>query len=203
MLPVKTDVPQNLSRLCPGARRSFFCRMKCKTAQQAKEGADMVAGCRRKNKMNSDKKYSVIQCTGYLKSWAPAKIDLDQDQEMDGDGDSCNLSCLVAVGRILPNGVNRTVAQLINNYPNMRSIQFISRHAIDGKFLFVDQRYIRRGDFELEFHLVCLLFRLEPHWFWDFYHKNCSTPACMSIINTMTFPHWLNRMKLHCNPPIK
>lgn len=145
MLPVKTDVPQGLSRLCPGARRSFFCRMKCKMTQQLKESNEMLSGChRRKKQMSSDKKYCVIQCTGYLKSWAPAKIGLEE-QETDSDGDSCNLSCLVAVGRIIPNIFRSNSAMPTtrgNNLSNLRSIQFISRHAMDGKFLFVDQRFI-------------------------------------------------------------
>lgn len=141
MLPVKTDVPQGLSRLCPGARRSFFCRMKCKISAQIKEESDSTSSShRRKNKLNSDKKYSVIQCTGYLKSWAPAKIGLEE-QETESDSDSCNLSCLVAVGRIPPNVLSPNVNPPANNYPNIRSIQFMSRHAMDGKFLFVDQRY--------------------------------------------------------------
>ncbi|CAH0545897.1 unnamed protein product [Brassicogethes aeneus] len=137
MLPVKTDVPQGGSRLVPGARRSFFCRMKCKMSSQIKEEADTTTGShRRKKQHNSDKKYNVIQCTGYLKSWAPAKIGLEEQEE--GDGESCNLSCLVAIGRILPHV--STVAATTQNRPNVRSVQFVSRHALDGKFLFVDQR---------------------------------------------------------------
>nr|BAJ16354.1 CYCLE [Thermobia domestica] len=145
MLPVKTDVPQGLSRLCPGARRSFFCRMRCKVAPFVKEEADTTTGChRRKKSQSSDRKYCVIQCTGYLKSWAPAKIGI-QDQGTDGDGDTCNLSCLVAVGRLQPllfssglplgEGLRKG-----GRFPNIRTIEFISRHAMDGKFLFVDQR---------------------------------------------------------------
>ncbi|XP_058838133.1 basic helix-loop-helix ARNT-like protein 1 isoform X2 [Topomyia yanbarensis] len=177
MLPVKTDVLQGVSRLCPGARRSFFCRMKCKTSVQVKEETEANSSSpschRRKSKVNSDKKYSVIQCTGYLKSWAPAKIGLEE-HEADGEGDTCNLSCLVAVGRVQPslfqhqqrsgsaslnnqrptdsgaNGSNGTAggptgtnggkSYCRNNIPNLRNEQFISRHAMDGKFLFVDQR---------------------------------------------------------------
>ncbi|XP_046823815.1 protein cycle isoform X10 [Vespa velutina] len=143
MLPVKTDVPQGVSRLCPGARRSFFCRMKRKVEGvrcgelQVKEEADTTTGChRRKKQQNVDWKYCVIQCTGYLKSWAPAKIGLEE-QEGEADGEACNLSCLVAVGRIqtaLPTSSTST------RRPRLRTIEFISRHAMDGKFLFVDQR---------------------------------------------------------------
>ena len=153
MLPVKTDVPQGVSRLCPGARRSFFCRMKCKAITQVKEEADSTSTVpkndRRKKQLNADKKYSVIQCTGYLKSWAPAKIGLEE-HETDGEGESCNLSCLVAVGRIQPSlfnnnfnsggGAGQHKSLNRNNIPNLRNLQFISRHAMDGKFLFVDQR---------------------------------------------------------------
>ncbi|XP_021933115.1 protein cycle isoform X2 [Zootermopsis nevadensis] len=143
MLPVKTDVPQGVSRLCPGARRSFFCRMKCKLPAQVKEDANISTGFnRRKKQHTSDRKYCVIQCTGYLKSWAPAKIGLEES-EGEGDGEACNLSCLVAVGRVQPQ-----ITPLSSNFtanphrrqPNVRTIQFISRHAMDGKFLFVDQR---------------------------------------------------------------
>ncbi|XP_043260311.1 aryl hydrocarbon receptor nuclear translocator-like protein 1 isoform X1 [Colletes gigas] len=141
MLPVKTDVPQGVSRLCPGVRRSFFCRMKRKVESvrcsklQVKEEADTTSGChRRKKQQNVDWKYCVIQCTGYLKSWAPAKIDLEE-QEGDGDGDACNLSCLVAVGRL-----QSTIPTSLPKKPRLRPIKFVSRHAMDGKFLFVDQR---------------------------------------------------------------
>lgn len=147
MLPVKTDVAHGLSRLCPGARRSFFCRMKCKPSQQNEDGTggDMLSVChRRKKQMSSDKKYCVIHCTGYLKSWAPAEIGLEE-QETDGDNDSCNLSCLVAVGRIIPNVFQSNVTPPPSTFPNSKSIQFISRHAMDGKFLFVDQRYDQAG----------------------------------------------------------
>lgn len=73
----------------------------------------------------------MIHCTGYLKSWS--KIGLD-DVESETE-DPCNLSCLVAVGRILS---PITIPSPSIKY---RPITFISRHAIDGKFVFVDQRY--------------------------------------------------------------
>ncbi|XP_048506655.1 protein cycle isoform X2 [Athalia rosae] len=142
MLPVRTDVPQDVSRLCPGARRSFFCRMKRKLDNvrcgdpQVKEEADTTTGChRRKKQQNIERKYCVIQCMGYLKSWAPTKIGLEE-QEGEGDGETCNLSCLVAVGRIQPS----ISALSAPRRPQLRTIQFVSRHAMDGKFLSVDQR---------------------------------------------------------------
>lgn len=153
MLPVKTDVPQGLSRLCPGARRSFYCRMKYKAANGAQEQSDSGSSKHRKSQsMNKEKKYMVVHCTGYLKSWAPAKIGM-HDQDGEGDVDACNLSCLVAVGRVQPSTVleksknesrsgnnSRETDRLLEKAPPAPSIEFTSRHAIDGNFVFVDQR---------------------------------------------------------------
>lgn len=165
MLPVKhSDLSQGATRLSPGARRSFFCRMKCKNSIQVKEENDAsssLSGCRRSKKQLTDKKFCVIQCTGYLKNWAAptaAKIGIEE-QESEAEGE-CNLSlsCLVAVGRLVDfnngffkpnnqknNGNANNNASLNNNNSNsinpvLRNLQFTSRHAMDGKFLFVDQR---------------------------------------------------------------
>ncbi|KAB0795920.1 hypothetical protein PPYR_09981 [Photinus pyralis] len=134
MLPLKADLPHGASRLCPGARRSFFCRMKSKLVGQMKEEADTTTGGHRRRKHSSDKQYSVIHCTGYLKSWAPVKTAVD-DHESEVD-ETCNLSCLVAVGRILP----KIPSQLAQNKLPVRPVQFVSRHAMDGKFIYTDQR---------------------------------------------------------------
>ncbi|XP_027225242.1 protein cycle isoform X5 [Penaeus vannamei] len=142
LLPVKTDVPQGLTRLCPGSRRAFFCRMRCKSAPVMKEEADSSTGCQKKKSksQNSDKKYSVIHFTGYLKSWAPTKDPLEEDSE--SDSDSCNLSCLVAVGRVHPPllaSSTRETSRLGRAAPT-EPIEFISKHTNDGKFVFIDQK---------------------------------------------------------------
>ncbi|XP_031618356.1 aryl hydrocarbon receptor nuclear translocator-like protein 1 isoform X3 [Contarinia nasturtii] len=144
MLPLKTDVLQDLSLLCPGARRSFFCRMKCKSSATSKDNVTMftrdIQRC--KKQTNSDKKYIVIHCTGHLKTWTQSKIGL-KERESYGDGYSCNLSCLVAAGRAPPNVLqNDTLPTSSTSQQKevLKNLQFLSRHTIDGKFLFVDQR---------------------------------------------------------------
>ncbi|XP_054732940.1 protein cycle [Anastrepha obliqua] len=142
MLPVKSDIPQSLCRLCPGARRSFFCRMKLKSNNnQIKEESDTSSSSRssnkRKSKLSVDHKYRVIQCTGYLKSWTPIK---NEDQDSESEDNLTNHSSLVAIGRIPPNVLESNVPPSLDNHPNIKHVLFISRHSVDGKFLFIDQR---------------------------------------------------------------
>ncbi|KAJ7416791.1 Aryl hydrocarbon receptor nuclear translocator-like protein 1 [Willisornis vidua] len=80
------------------------------------------------------KSFCTIHSTGYLKSWPPTKMGLDEDNEPDNEG--CNLSCLVAIGRLHPH----VVPQPVNGEIRVKPTEYVSRHAIDGKFVFVDQR---------------------------------------------------------------
>lgn len=181
MLPVRNDEPPGLARLCPGARRSFFCRMKSKQTAQIKvetgdvgtsggssssvnqpatstttsnlaatsvqQATNSCATKRQRRKTSpsgatSDRKYIVIQCTGYLKSWAPSVIGADES-DMDADGDLSNISCLVAIGRIPPDIYeNMDEPQPMKEAVKVLPIQFMSRHTIDGKFMYVDQRWV-------------------------------------------------------------
>lgn len=95
-----------------------------------------------------DKRYSVIQCTGYLKPWVQMNDcddlsgkSLEQGDNNDGmvtDSESANnnIFCLVAVGRIINNSSSSSLLSDIVKPPC-----FTSKHTIDGKFLSVDQRY--------------------------------------------------------------
>uniref|UniRef100_A0A8C7R3A7 Basic helix-loop-helix ARNT like 1a n=1 Tax=Oncorhynchus mykiss TaxID=8022 RepID=A0A8C7R3A7_ONCMY len=131
-LPVKTDITPGPSRLCSGARRSFFCRMKCNRPYVKTEDKDFPSTC---SKKKADRKsFCTIHSTGYLKSWPPTQMGLDDDNEPDNEG--CNLSCLVAIGRLHPHIVPQPSYEDIRVKPT----DYVSRHAIDGKFVFVDQR---------------------------------------------------------------
>ncbi|CAI9588170.1 unnamed protein product [Staurois parvus] len=128
-LPVKTDITPGPSRLCSGARRSFFCRMKMQStfSQSRRQRFPLQL-------FGDRKSFCTIHSTGYLKSWPPTKMGLDEDNEPESEG--CNLSCLVAIGRLHPH----IVPQPINGEIRVKSTEYVSRHAIDGKFVFVDQR---------------------------------------------------------------
>lgn len=189
MLPMTTGLkadPLSHTRLPPGARRSFFCRMKCKTIQKnPHHEADTTTGARKKRKNpSSEKKYVVVHCVGYIKSWTSHASDQsssgssmrgynskhhttsrEEDQELD-DEESCNLSCLVALGRTLPPFTppaadaaqsdtredntcqdNGNMKSDMKQEPNpgvipVAQAEFVGRLAMDGKFLFVDQRAV-------------------------------------------------------------
>ncbi|XP_074604703.1 uncharacterized protein LOC141858001 [Brevipalpus obovatus] len=137
MLPVKTGPsPSHQANMCPGARRSFFCRMKYKSMSRVKQECDanMGYGQKRRKSHNSDRKYCVIHCIGYLKSWISTKMSVSEENETEND--IYNMSCLVAIGCTLPNFDFPTPYK-----PDiqLKPMNFISRHTIDGKFLFVDQ----------------------------------------------------------------
>ncbi|KAK0152316.1 Aryl hydrocarbon receptor nuclear translocator-like protein 2 [Merluccius polli] len=129
-LQVQADLPVGATRLCSGARRSFFCRMKYNKISVKVEEKEFQAGA---SKKKETQKYCTVHCTGYMRSWPSSHLGVAG--EGDADKESSHFSCLVAMGR-----VHCYAAPQANGEVQVKPTEFITRYAMDGKFTFVDQR---------------------------------------------------------------
>uniref|UniRef100_A0A8C2Z7K6 Basic helix-loop-helix ARNT like 2 n=1 Tax=Cyclopterus lumpus TaxID=8103 RepID=A0A8C2Z7K6_CYCLU len=129
-LQVQADLPVSAARLCSGARRSFFCRMKYNKISVKVEEKEFQA-CTSKKK--ESQKYCTVHCTGYMRSWPTSQLGAE-GEEADKQ-ESAHFSCLVAVGR-----VHSHSSPQVNGEVHVKPTEFFTRCAMDGKFTFVDQR---------------------------------------------------------------
>ncbi|KAK5867593.1 hypothetical protein PBY51_012067 [Eleginops maclovinus] len=130
-LQVQADLPVGAARLCTGARRSFFCRMKINKICVKVEEKEFQAST---SKKKESQKYCTVHCTGYMRSWPTSQLGAEGEGDADKQ-DSSHFSCLVAVGRVH----SHSTAQ-VNGEVRVKPTEFITRYAMDGKFTFVDQR---------------------------------------------------------------
>lgn len=138
---VKKEGHQSSMRFCMGSRRGFICRMKYGNAQMDPMTMSRFCHLRNRSSLGSPKdgeQYAVVHCTGYIKNWPPsaAMVPVLEQQEGDSEGQSQNHYCLVAIGRLQVTSTPNCADLGGAGTPN----EFISRHSIDGKFTFVDQR---------------------------------------------------------------
>ncbi|XP_033940617.1 aryl hydrocarbon receptor nuclear translocator-like protein 2 isoform X2 [Pseudochaenichthys georgianus] len=136
-LQVQADLPVGAARLCTGARRSFFCRMKINKICVKVEEKEFQAST---SKKKESQKYCTVHCTGYMRSWPTTQLGAEGEGEGEGEGeadkqDSSHFSCLVAVGRVHSHSSTQ-----VNGEVRIKPTEFITRYAMDGKFTFVDQR---------------------------------------------------------------
>ena len=162
MLPLAGGDVTAVARFHPGARRLFFCRMKCKPSAAAagvkQEDESQTSGSvvdpsfatsssdsrssasSKKKKTGVEKKYVSIQCTGYLKSWPMTKVGLQGDFSDDSSVDDSSMSCLVAVAKVQPSYQASIEDCIDRGQRTAHGVEFTSRHGTDGKFSWVDQR---------------------------------------------------------------
>ncbi|KAI3366939.1 hypothetical protein L3Q82_009582 [Scortum barcoo] len=125
---VQTDSPVRSSHMSTGARRSFFCRMKhSRVAGKLEDKRSLPSTSKKKDTY----KYCTLHCTGYMRSWPSSQL----DSEADAEKETSNLTCLVTVCRLLPHMSHQPSKDI-----NVKPAEFVTRCAIDGKFIFVDQR---------------------------------------------------------------
>uniref|UniRef100_A0A2K6GNF1 Basic helix-loop-helix ARNT like 2 n=1 Tax=Propithecus coquereli TaxID=379532 RepID=A0A2K6GNF1_PROCO len=114
-LQVHSNFHTGRMHMYSGSRRSFFCRIKsCKISVK-------------------EEKFYTVHCTGYLRSWPPNIIGMEE--ERDNKKENSNFTCLVAIGRLHPYIVPQNSGEI-----KVKPAEFITRFAMNGKFVYVDQR---------------------------------------------------------------
>ncbi|XP_076064139.1 aryl hydrocarbon receptor nuclear translocator homolog tgo isoform X4 [Oratosquilla oratoria] len=135
---VKKEGHQSSMRLCMGSRRGFICRLKVGSVTAENMSAGHLNRLRQRNSLGpatDGHNYAVVHCTGYIKNWPPTGVQMDRSEEEPHGSSHC---CLVAIGRLQVTSTPNTSDLMGSNSQN----EFISRHAMDGKFTFVDQRVL-------------------------------------------------------------
>lgn len=133
---VKKESHQSAMRLCIGSRRGFICRLRLGNLQSDVMSPTHLHRLRQRNSLgpsHDGNQYAVVHCTGYTKNWPTSNATLDRIDVDDANNGYC---CLVAIGRLQ---VISTPSACDLNSANSQ-IEFMSRHNLDGKFTFVDQR---------------------------------------------------------------
>nr|QLB38581.1 aryl hydrocarbon receptor nuclear translocator-like 2 [Ovis aries] len=127
-LQVHSNFHTSKSHVYSGSRRSFFCRIKsCKIS--VKEEHEYLPNSKKKD----HRKFCTIHCTGYLRSWPPNIAGMEE--ERDNKKDRSDFTCLVAIGRLRPHIVPQNSSEI-----KVKPAEFITRFAVNGKFVYVDQR---------------------------------------------------------------
>uniref|UniRef100_H2RP47 Aryl hydrocarbon receptor nuclear translocator 2 n=1 Tax=Takifugu rubripes TaxID=31033 RepID=H2RP47_TAKRU len=138
---VKKEGQQSSMRMCMGSRRSFICRMRCGSAPLDHISVNRLSNMRKRYRnglgpsKEGEAQYSVVHCTGYIKAWPPAGMNIpDEDSEASQTGKYC----LVAIGRL------QVTSSPVSMDMNGLSVptEFLSRHNSDGVITFVDPRCI-------------------------------------------------------------
>uniref|UniRef100_A0A8C5VHM6 Basic helix-loop-helix ARNT like 2 n=1 Tax=Microcebus murinus TaxID=30608 RepID=A0A8C5VHM6_MICMU len=127
-LQVHSNFHSGRMHMYSGSRRSFFCRIKsCKiSVKEEHEGLP-------NSKKKEHRKFYTIHCTGYLRSWPPNIVGMEE--ERDNRKENNNFTCLVAIGRLHPYIVPQNSGEI-----KVKPTEFITRFAMNGKFVYVDQR---------------------------------------------------------------
>nr|CAD7438078.1 unnamed protein product [Timema bartmani] len=132
---VKKEGHQSSMRLCMGSRRGFICRMKVGNIAADNMAVGHLNRQKQRNSLGPSRdgqNYAVVHCTGYIKNWPPSGVQMDRG----ADDDHTSHCCLVAIGRLQVTSTPNT-SDLTGSNSNA---EFISRHSMEGKFTFVDQR---------------------------------------------------------------